>query len=472
MPSVLGFAAHWTWIWCVFWSTLFYRESDFFASLPGNLFSLEPLWTVSLLSNVITLLLLIVLCSLRRPLGAIKALPLLAAVVTAAGTLLISHPVLLFMGGAAAVMYPLGSVLTGIGSAAVVVLWGELFTTLGARHAISNSVAALLVGCIAYLLIMLLPSGVAQVITALFPPASIFFFLRFKRSMPRKEREKRGKGLMLYRNVPLGLIGISLFFGASFGIMKGLFVMNGGGLIEMRNLLNILAVALGSIAIYATTHTFRMDFDHLTYQIALPLMAAGFIFIPLHDPFNIMGTAVHQFGYQYFYIVLWALWPVLARRGGVPEGWVVCWGMASIQLGQLVGSISSAGLSRLVSSDFDLAMVSALAIFVILLISLFALGNRPADTGWGFLKPIEEAVYANPFERSCIQTARSYNLSPRETEVFFLLVKGRNRSYISEELVVSDETVKTHIKNIYRKAGVHSKQEMLDLVEQEEQGLL
>ena len=25
-PDVLGFAAHWAWIWCVFWSSRFYEE--------------------------------------------------------------------------------------------------------------------------------------------------------------------------------------------------------------------------------------------------------------------------------------------------------------------------------------------------------------------------------------------------------------------------------------------------------------
>ena len=25
-PDLLGFAAHWIWIWCVFWSSLFYGE--------------------------------------------------------------------------------------------------------------------------------------------------------------------------------------------------------------------------------------------------------------------------------------------------------------------------------------------------------------------------------------------------------------------------------------------------------------
>jgi DNA-binding CsgD family transcriptional regulator len=258
----------------------------------------------------------------------------------------------------------------------------------------------------------------------------------------------------------------------SFGIMKGLFVLNEGEMTELRNLLNILTIVLASIAIYVTTNTFRMDFDRLTYQIALPLMALGFIFLPLHDPFNILGTAVHQFGYQYFYIVIWAIWPVLSRRGDVPGGWIVCWGMLSIQLGQFLGSMASAYLVGLISSNFQLAMLSALTVFIILLIAIFVFGNTSTDTGWGFLRPIEEVDYASPFERCCVRMARTYALSPRETEIFFLLARGRNRAFISEELTVSDETVKSHIKNIYRKADVHSQQQIIDLIDREEQDRL
>ena len=51
--------------------------------------------------------------------------------------------------------------------------------------------------------------------------------------------------------------------------------------------------------------------------------------------------------------------------------------------------------------------------------------------------------------------------------MFFLLSKGRNRAHIKEELVISDETVKSHVKNIYRKTDVHSQQELIDLIEGE-----
>ena len=53
-------------------------------------------------------------------------------------------------------------------------------------------------------------------------------------------------------------------------------------------------------------------------------------------------------------------------------------------------------------------------------------------------------------------------LTPRETEVLSLLAQGKTYQYISEQLFVSLETVKSHIKNIYSKLHVTSKNEALD----------
>ncbi len=58
-----------------------------------------------------------------------------------------------------------------------------------------------------------------------------------------------------------------------------------------------------------------------------------------------------------------------------------------------------------------------------------------------------------------------YSLTPRESDIFALLANGRNRKYVSEELTITEETVKSHISNIYRKLGVHTQQELLDKVE-------
>ncbi len=64
----------------------------------------------------------------------------------------------------------------------------------------------------------------------------------------------------------------------------------------------------------------------------------------------------------------------------------------------------------------------------------------------------------------CQSLAAERKLSPRETEVFILLAQGRTRTLIQEELVLAENTVKTHIAHIYAKLGVNNRQDMMDLV--------
>jgi DNA-binding NarL/FixJ family response regulator len=48
------------------------------------------------------------------------------------------------------------------------------------------------------------------------------------------------------------------------------------------------------------------------------------------------------------------------------------------------------------------------------------------------------------------------NLTPREVELIRLFAKGYSYKMIAAELSISVETVRTHIKNIYKKMQVHS----------------
>jgi DNA-binding NarL/FixJ family response regulator len=52
-------------------------------------------------------------------------------------------------------------------------------------------------------------------------------------------------------------------------------------------------------------------------------------------------------------------------------------------------------------------------------------------------------------------------LSKRETEVLEGIAVGKSRSKIAKELFIDLETVKTHIKNIYHKLNVNSREEAL-----------
>lgn len=55
-------------------------------------------------------------------------------------------------------------------------------------------------------------------------------------------------------------------------------------------------------------------------------------------------------------------------------------------------------------------------------------------------------------------------LTKREVEVLLLLAEGRNEPYIESALGISRTTVKTHITHIYRKVGVSSRQQLIDVL--------
>ncbi len=62
------------------------------------------------------------------------------------------------------------------------------------------------------------------------------------------------------------------------------------------------------------------------------------------------------------------------------------------------------------------------------------------------------------------KAARAYGLTPRERQILFLLLRGDDGPAIAEELGLSDNTVRSHKKRLYRKLDVHSKQELLELM--------
>ena len=46
--------------------------------------------------------------------------------------------------------------------------------------------------------------------------------------------------------------------------------------------------------------------------------------------------------------------------------------------------------------------------------------------------------------------------------------KGRDAAYIQQELVLTHSTVSSHRQHIYAKLGVHSQQELLDVLSETE----
>lgn len=65
----------------------------------------------------------------------------------------------------------------------------------------------------------------------------------------------------------------------------------------------------------------------------------------------------------------------------------------------------------------------------------------------------------------CCSLAALHGISQRELDVMELLSEGRNAAYIMDKLVLSRSTVSTHRQHVYQKLGIHSQQELIEMVQ-------
>ncbi|BAK43939.1 response regulator transcription factor [Eggerthella sp. YY7918] len=79
-------------------------------------------------------------------------------------------------------------------------------------------------------------------------------------------------------------------------------------------------------------------------------------------------------------------------------------------------------------------------------------------------KTSDSALTLDSFHEGTAKLAARFFLTTRETEVLALLLAGRSVPYIAEHMLLSDNTVKTHVRHIYTKLDVHNRQELLDLM--------
>lgn len=58
----------------------------------------------------------------------------------------------------------------------------------------------------------------------------------------------------------------------------------------------------------------------------------------------------------------------------------------------------------------------------------------------------------------------SYGLSDREREVLELFAQGRSANWIADDLSISKNTVRSHVRSIYTKLDVHTRQELISFL--------
>ena len=135
--------------------------------------------------------------------------------------------------------------------------------------------------------------------------------------------------------------------------------------------------------------------------------------------------------------------------------------------GHAVGEAQASGAIPIAPDD----PASLVALAALVIVASATLLTEREYERWGFAlfgvdelaRKAAEAQRARQAER-CEQLADVCGLSPREREVLGLIVAGHTAAQISEELCVAPGTLKSHTQRIYRKCGVHRRDELAALL--------
>ncbi|MEI3376972.1 MAG: helix-turn-helix transcriptional regulator [Coriobacteriales bacterium] len=227
-------------------------------------------------------------------------------------------------------------------------------------------------------------------------------------------------------------------------------------------------VALGGVVIVAVRACTQEQkgIDVLTRGSLIALILGWLVF--LQADWIEIALALNGIGFGLFSFLVLRLAEDLRLVFGLKArlvGGILLVYALSIALGHGIGWLIQE--SGLLAQNPTIVIIACIA--VITIVTVYGLSSERVWVASGFRDEaeLESEPKGGRWQKACEVVASSHGLTPREAEVLVLLSRGRNAAYIEEELVVSSNTVKSHMLNIYRKLGVHSQQELISLVEHE-----
>ena len=234
-------------------------------------------------------------------------------------------------------------------------------------------------------------------------------------------------------------------------------------------------VALGiACAWFVLSKAGRAHEDTL-FALAALLVVAGFLAAPLgSEALAPAANGLLYAGNTCFKILSWTALAALGARNLNGALLVLACADIATGAGTFVGADLGHLCNALLAASPDAAtLVSGGAVLALFAYALLGLrGFSFAETIRGIEPESTPQAAGRPapsrdelLEAACDALATERGLTEREREILGMLARGHNGYHIRDELTLSYNTVKTHVKRIYRKLDVHSQQELIDLAD-------
>lgn len=303
-----------------------------------------------------------------------------------------------------------------------------------------------------------------------------------------------------------GVALFSLALGFARGFPYGQAVSLSAGMQAFHQLgASVLCMA---VVAWALVMRRRVRFS-LLWGLPLALLCVGVLLLASLEPrLSELGSALVTIANTFTLGVLWIACYDVARHSSVPAYMVLGATWIAHQLPRELGRLAALAVGPYDSSPMLLAvcMVALLAASMTLLVNdgiprtrpLFAqtcgpewksmgagpavpgepraagatlgaspssaagTGGKNADARAGAGGAPAQALH--PTELALLLMAQNYQLTRREVDIARLLLQGKSKASVGEELCLSESTVRTHARNLYAKLDVHSRDQLAALV--------
>ena len=371
-------------------------------------------------------------------------------------------------------------VLGGVGIALILMLWSEFYGCINPLrvalyYSAGIAVSSLILWAFKGLSLWWLFIG-----ACLIPIVSLLCLWRSYVTLPRDSYPPAYQGDFSFPWKPVAVIGVCSFvYGLHGGVFAGPLAMNSG-----------VGAFIGAMIVYVLVcrHISRganaqaadggedepagaaFDFS-LLYRIGIPLMFVSLV--PLEGAlpwWGFIADTCALASYTVLLILIMAILGNLSYRYGVCALWIFAIERAvrlvTSQSGRIVGN----AMQPLEADPLANALLlTAMAGLLVVVAALFLSEKSVSSSQWGVvLKPAAQDE-AHEFEQNrlavkCHELAHQAGLTAREEDILLLVAQGMTLGQISRELYIGSNTVKTHMKHLYQKLDVHSRDEVFALL--------
>ena len=206
---------------------------------------------------------------------------------------------------------------------------------------------------------------------------------------------------------------------------------------------------------------------HDVSRVSMTLLGLLILLIPIVHDFSLVSDCMVFVCHSLIYLLAWVVLTRAVDAYRVDVFAVFGVGLGGMFAGLLIGTFGGSLLTSFCELGYRAeSLVALVCAGMVFAAFLFIADERVFITFTGGDE--ERPVAPRRFGLRIREIAESHGLTAKETEILVLISKGRTSQRIQEMLGISTGTMNTHMVHIYKKLGIHDRQQLLDMLEETE----